>query len=150
MVDSHSETQLRAAIEDFFFGFRAFTAGPDALLAERGLSRAHHRILYFVSRHPGISVTRLLRILGVTKQAANGPLRTLERQGLIEGEPSSDDRRVRCLHVTDDGAALEAALSGVQLRLLADAFAAAGPDAEAGWRRVMGVLGAGRPGGLSG
>jgi hypothetical protein len=42
--------------------------------------------------------------------------------------------------VTDAGRALEAALSGDQMRLLAESFAQAGPDAEAGWRHVMAAL----------
>lgn len=153
MVDSHVETKdaggpppgadepaLRAAIEDFFFGFRAFTALPDELLATRGLGRTHHRILYFVRRSPGVSVGELLDILGITKQAAHRPLADLQRAGLLTHSPAPDDRRVRRLAVTDAGRALEAELSGVQMRLLAESFAEAGPDAEAGWRHVMGVL----------
>ena len=147
MIDSNAETprptdeaDLRAAIEDFFFGYRMFTALPDALLADRGLGRTHHRILYFVRRDPGASVGELLAVLGISKQAAHGPLKALERAGLIESAPDPDDRRVRRLRATDDGEALEAELSGLQMRLLSDAFAHAGPDASAGWRAVMADL----------
>lgn len=134
------EAELRAAIEDFFFGYRAFTALPDALLAERGLGRTHHRILYFVRRDPGASVGELLATLGITKQAVHAPLKALEAAGLIASEPDPADRRVRRLRVTEAGAELEGRLSGVQMRLLAEAFMAAGPDAVNGWRAVMAQL----------
>lgn len=140
VIDSHRETELRTAIERFFFGFRAFTALPDDLLAERGLGRTHHRILYFVRRQPGISVGALLGILGITKQAAHGPLRELERQGLLVGRPGTDDRRVRRLEVTQAGTALESELSGIQMRVLERAFRIAGGKAEAGWAAVMDAL----------
>lgn len=140
MVDPHRETELRRAIEDFFFGFRAFTSLPDALLAERGLGRTHHRILYFARRDPGISVGALLGILGITKQAAHAPLRELQRQGLVTMARSAADGRVRQVLVTEAGADLEAELSGIQMRTLADAFAAAGTDAETGWHEVMAAL----------
>ncbi len=67
-----------------FFGFRAVTAEPDRILAERGLGRVHHRILYFVGRSPGIRVGALLTTLGVSRQALNRPLRALLRAGLVE------------------------------------------------------------------
>lgn len=146
MPDSYGETLpsdeqgLRAAIEDFFFGYRMFTSLPDAMLAARGLGRTHHRILYFVRRDPGTSVGELLATLGITKQAAHGPLKKLEAYGLIAAEPDADDRRVRRLTITPAGHALEAELSAAQMRLLADAFAAAGPEATAGWRAVMAQL----------
>lgn len=143
MLDSYRETELRHAIEAFFFGFRAFTALPDALLAERGLGRTHHRILYFVHRQPGISVGALLSILGITKQAANAPLRTLERQGLLTSQPSATDGRVRELRVTPAGEALEGELSGLQMRVLERAFALSGSSAEQGWRAVMAALNTG-------
>ncbi len=142
MVDSDRETELRDAIEAFFFGFRAFTAPPDEILAARGLGRTHHRILYFVHRDPGISVGALLAILGITKQAAHGPLRELEREGLIASKRAERDGRVRELWVTASGEELEARLSGAQLELLGDAFARCGRAAEDGWRQVMGALAA--------
>ena len=71
------EDALRLAIEQFYFGYRAFTAPPDRILDQRGLGRVHHRILYFVGRNPQISVNTLLGLLSVSKQALNAPLRQL-------------------------------------------------------------------------
>lgn len=135
------QTELRQAIESFFFAYRAFTAPPDRILAERGLGRVHHRVLYFVGRHPGIAVGPLLTILGVTKQALNAPLRQLVEAGLIDTAPDERDRRVKRLHLSEAGAALEAQLTGTQMEMLETVFSAAGNEAEQAWRTLMAALG---------
>lgn len=137
MVDSNRETELRRAIEDFFFGFRAFTALPDEMLARLGLGRTHHRILYFVRRDPGTTVGELLGVLGISKQAMHGPLKELQRQGLVTSARDERDARVRRLTVTTAGADLEGELSAAQMALLGEAFGTAGPDAETAWLTVM-------------
>ncbi len=128
---------LRLAIEQLYFGYRAFTARPDRILAERGLGRVHHRILYFVGRNPCISVNALLGTLAVSKQALHAPLRQLLEMKLVEMLPAEHDRRVRQLSLTAAGEKLEARLTGTQMRQLDAVFAAAGADAERGWHRVM-------------
>lgn len=137
MIDSSRDHELNDALELFFFGYREFTAYPDALLATRGLARMHHRILYFVGRTPGIAVSELLRTLGITKQALNAPLRRLVELGLVSAAPGQSDRRTRELRLTADGIVLESDLSGSQRSRMAEVFASAGPAAEAGWRSVM-------------
>lgn len=137
MIDASREAQLNEALELFFFAYREFTAYPDAILAERGLARVHHRILYFVARTPGITVSELLRTLGVTKQAANAPLRRLTEEGLVASTAGAADRRVRELRLTQAGAALERQLSGSQRERMAAVFEAAGAREETAWRDVM-------------
>lgn len=137
------DAHLRAAIERFYFAYRAFTEPPDRILEEQGLGRVHHRILYFVGRHPAIAVSELLGILRVSKQALNAPLRRLIELGLVEMVPAEHDRRVRLLSLTAPGAALEARLTGSQVELLRRVFASAGAVAEDGWQDVMSRLGEG-------
>ena len=55
--------------ELLFFAYRDFTGDPDAMLDEYGFGRAHHRVLHFVNRHPGLRVADLLDILKITKQS---------------------------------------------------------------------------------
>lgn len=137
MDDAKRRLELDAAVELTHFAFRAMTARPDALLAKRGLSRVHHRILHFVARLPRPSVTLLLRTLGVSKQALNGPLRDLYAQKLITFTRSADDGRVKHLSLTPEGRKLEGRLSALQRAQFAQAFAAEGAGAEAAWRAVM-------------
>ena len=122
------EDELRQGIEMLFFAYRDFTAEPDAILAEYGFGRAHHRVIYFVGRHPGITVSDLLDILRITKQSLNRVLKDLIGQGYVAQKPGSSDRRQRLLYCTEAGAGLAADLTRVQARRLARALAA--PDAR--------------------
>lgn len=131
---------LFEAIELFHFAFRAFTALPDAILAERGLGRLHHRVLYFVARRPGQRVSDLLATLGISKQALHAPLRQLVDLGLVQMRAAEDDGRARCLSLTVEGNALETRLSEAQRELLSEVFAARGEEAEQGWRQIMAQL----------
>ncbi|MGO3327775.1 MarR family winged helix-turn-helix transcriptional regulator [Gordonia sp. (in: high G+C Gram-positive bacteria)] len=137
MVDSNREAELRDAVEALYFGYRAFTALPDQILTEYGLGRAHHRILYFVQREPGISVGDLCVVLDVSKQAINRPIRDLESIDLLTVDADVRDRRVRRLTTSAAGAELEARLTGSQLSLLASVFAGVDARAEAQWTDVM-------------
>jgi len=137
VIDPDREVSLRQAIEDLYFGYREFTALPDQILAERGLGRTHHRVLYFVCRNPGISIGELLSVLRITKQAAHRPVKDLETQGLLTIATDAQDRRVRRLSPTREGTELEGQLTQAQMQLLDTAFRDSGEVAELHWRQVM-------------
>lgn len=132
-----TDDQLRRGIEAMFFAYRAFTADPDAILEGLDYGRAHHRALHFINREPGLTVSSLLDVLGVTKQSLNRVLRTLVEDGLVESRVGRRDRRERLLHLTEKGAALERRLSEAQRARMRAAFRAAGPQAVAGFREVL-------------
>jgi DNA-binding MarR family transcriptional regulator len=132
-----TDEQLRKGIEAMFFAYRGFTADPDRILAEQGYGRAHHRAIHFINRSPGTTVNNLLGILGVTKQSLNRVLRTLVEDGLVESRIGNRDKRERHLYLTEAGAGLERQLSDAQRRRMRDAYRAAGPEAVAGFRRVL-------------
>lgn len=141
MVDLNREAELNQALELLHFGFRAIVAKPDELLKMQGLTRLHHRILFFVRKTPDISVNELCRTLGISKQALNAPLRQLIDLNLIEFGFAATDRRVKQLSLTKVGADLERQLSGYQREQFEAIFAQVGGEAEANWREVMRLLG---------
>lgn len=143
--DAPASPRLLSAIEQLFFGYRAFTDLPDRILERQGLGRVHHRILYFVGRNPHISVSGLLDILAVSKQAIHAPLRQLTHLNLIAMQSGAADRRIKQLSLTKAGQALEQELTGAQTRYLRAVFDRAGPQAEAGWRLVMDQMAPDRP-----
>ncbi|MEE2859603.1 MULTISPECIES: MarR family winged helix-turn-helix transcriptional regulator [Paracoccus] len=132
-----TDDQLRRGIEAMFFAYRAFTADPDAILADLDYGRAHHRALHFINRDPGLTVTSLLAVLGVTKQSLNRVLRTLIEDGLVDSRIGRRDRRERQLHLTATGTALERRLSEAQRARMRAAYRRAGPQAVAGFRQVL-------------
>ena len=143
MVDLNDEKALRSAIELLYFGYREFTAGPDRVLAQRGLGRVHHRILYFVGRKPDLSMKELLERLAVTKQALHQPLQQLFSMGLIVSASDQRDGRMRRLRLSAGGTQLEAKLTAVQMKQLATAFSGNGAAAQRGWFAVMTAIAGG-------
>jgi DNA-binding MarR family transcriptional regulator len=131
------EEELRQGIELLYYAYRDFTAEPDAMLARYGFGRAHHRVIYFVGRHPQTSVSELLAILRITKQSLSRVLGQLVRQGFIRQETGKSDRRQRLLELTEKGVELERQLSENQRQRIARAYRDAGAQAVEGFRKVM-------------
>ena len=131
------DAELRQAMELLFFAYRDFTGEADAVLAEFGFGRAHHRVIYFVGANPGITVSELLQILKITKQSLSRVLGELINDGFVSQRTDSADRRRRRLFLTAKGADLERLLTERQSQRLADAFRAAGADAVEGFRTVL-------------
>ncbi len=131
--------RLRAAADDsvvdlielLFFAYRDFISDPDAILAKFNFGRAHHRVLHFVDRNPGLTVADLLDILKITKQSLARVLKELIDSGFIEQRTGLEDRRQRLLFATPAGQALSATLSAPQERRIKAALAALGPEARA-------------------
>jgi len=134
------QDELNRALESMHFGFRAMTYKPDQRLAELGLARVHHRLLYFVARHPGCSINELLDTMRITKQYLNRPLRQMIDLGYIAQRTDGSDRRVRRLELTTRGKKLEHELTEEQRRRFAQIFNKVGPTAEKHWREVMALL----------
>ena len=131
------EEELREAIELLFFAYRDFTGEPDRVLARYDFGRAHHRVIYFVGRNPGITVSDLLRILAITKQSLSRVLGQLVEEGFVAQEQDSQDRRRRLLTLTEKGRSLERDLTERQMTRIARAYREAGPEAVAGFKRVL-------------
>ena len=131
------EEELRQGIELLFFAYRDFTAEPDAILAEYGFGRAHHRVIYFVGRHPGITVSDLLEILRITKQSLSRVLGQLVSEKFITQRPGTRDRRQRLLELTEKGVELERQLTERQRARIARTYREAGAEAVEGFRTVL-------------
>lgn len=131
------EEELRQGIELMFYAYRDFTSDPDEILRRYKFGRAHHRVVHFVGRNPGITVAELLRILRITKQSLSRVLSRLIEQEYIVQKPGARDRRQRLLHLTDKGIELERQLSRPQQARVARAYREAGAEAVAGYRRVL-------------
>ncbi len=135
--EAFSESELRACIELLFFAYRDFTSDPDVILEEYGYGRAHHRVIHFVGRRPGLSVAELLGILRITKQSLSRVLKQLLADKFVVQRIGHSDRRQRLLYLTDEGIELERKLSVPQQERFAKAFRAVGSDAAEGYWKVL-------------
>src|SRR5947209_20602047 len=101
-------------IELLFFAYRDFVGDADEVLEEFGFGRAHHRVIHFVHRYPGLKVADLLDVLRITKQSLGRVLKQLLDEGYIVQKAGAMDRRERLLFATAKGEALVAKLAGLQ------------------------------------
>ena len=124
------DAHLVSVVELLFFAYRDFTGEADAVLEEIGLGRAHHRVLHFVHRNPGLRVADLLGILKITKQSLARVLKQLVDNGHVTQSMGETDRRERRLTLTDKGTALAQRLIALQTARVAQALSLAGPEAE--------------------
>jgi DNA-binding MarR family transcriptional regulator len=101
-------------IELLFFAYRDFVGDADHELEAFGFGRAHHRVMHFVHRYPGLKVADLLDVLRITKQSLGRVLKQLLDEGYIVQKTGNNDRRQRLLYATAKGEALVAKLAGLQ------------------------------------
>jgi len=123
-----------------FFAYRDFTSDPDQILERYGFGRAHHRVVHFVNRRPGLTVAELLDVLQITKQSLARVLKQLIDTGHITQVQGLRDRRQRELYPTEKGRNLALALATPQSRRIGQAIGNYGPverDAIEGFLRAM-------------
>ena len=137
-------SDLVPLVEMLFFAYRDFTGEADVVLATYGLGRAHHRVLHFVNRSPGIRVADLLEVLKITKQSLGRVLRKLVDDDWIELSPGAEDRRERRLTLTAKGEVLADRLASLQTRRIAKALdeveTCRGPDVRQNIRGFLFAL----------
>src|SRR5579862_8242195 len=124
-------------IELLFFACRDFVGDPDEVLAKLGFGRAHHRVLHFVNRNPGMKVAELLDVLKITKQSLGRVLKQLIDDGYVVQREGENDRRQRLLYVTPAGEAWAMQLAGLQTARIASVLAELGPGGHDAARRFL-------------
>jgi DNA-binding MarR family transcriptional regulator len=134
------DEELKEGADLLFFACSDLFVGEDETLTTAGIGRAHRRALHVIARNPGLTVSALLRLLRVTKQSTNRVLNDLLAGGYVERKAAATDRRMRQLRLTAKGEALETTLWEGQRPRLVRAFREAGPEAVAGFRRVLAAL----------
>jgi DNA-binding MarR family transcriptional regulator len=134
---SHPAEPIWDLIELLFFAYRDFVSDPDDVLAKFNFGRAHHRVLHFVNRHPGMKVADLLDVLKITKQSLGRVLKQLVDQGYVLQKEGENDRRQRLLFVTPKGEQLAMRLAGLQTERIARALGEIGPNAHEAARRFL-------------
>ena len=123
------EAELRwDIIELLFFAYRDFVGDADHELEAFGFGRAHHRVMHFVHRYPGLKVADLLDVLRITKQSLGRVLKQLLDEGYIVQKTGDNDRRQRLLYATPKGEALVQKLAGLQTTRITKALAEMAPD----------------------
>ena len=124
-------------IELLFFAYRDFVGDPDEVLEKLGFGRAHHRVLHFVNRNPGMKVAELLVVLKITKQSLGRVLKQLVDEGYVVQKAGANDRRQRLLYASAAGEALAMKLAGLQAVRIQRVLADLGPESREAARRFL-------------
>lgn len=135
-----ADEALVGLVELLFFAYRDFTGEADVVLQDLGFGRAHHRVLHFVNRRPGLRVADLLDILRITKQSLARVLKQLVDDGYIEQMAGMSDRRERRLYVTFKGESLARELMELQAARVGSALAHAGEGGEVALRSFLSAM----------
>jgi DNA-binding MarR family transcriptional regulator len=135
--EAEPDTDVVAYVELLYFAYRGFTGDPDTILEQYGFGRAHHRVLHFVYRNPGLKVAQLLDILKITKQSLARVLKQLVDEGFIIQRAGDEDRRERRLFVSAKGARLTDKLTQIQIKRIANALHEIGPGAHPHVRQFL-------------
>ncbi len=131
------DDEVVALIELLFFAYRDFVSDPDEVLSGLGFGRAHHRVVHFIGRDPGMTVAQLLDILKITKQSLGRVLKELIDKGYVFQKEGENDRRQRLLHLTEKGEELRQQLMAPQKVRIRRALASAGGDGGHNYRKVL-------------
>ncbi|MFY0615038.1 MAG: MarR family transcriptional regulator [Hyphomicrobiaceae bacterium] len=126
-AEAPSSGDLVKFVELLFFAYRDFTGDADELLADLGYGRAHHRVIHFVGRHPGLRVADLLDILRITKQSLARVLKQLIDEGFVTQRSGETDRRERHLFLTQKGQNFAEKLTKLQCARVGNALETVGP-----------------------
>lgn len=136
-----NEELFLKSTELLYFAYRDYIAWPDAELQKYDFGRAHHRVLFFVSQNPGMTVAKLLGVLNITKQSLSRVLSALIDKGFIIQEIGPTDRRQRLLNLTERGQALLSDVSEHQKEQMLQACRDAGlENVEGFWKVLMSLI----------
>jgi DNA-binding MarR family transcriptional regulator len=131
------EDETVALIELMFFAYRDFVSDPDTLLEQLGFGRAHHRVVHFVGRDPGMTVAQLLDILRITKQSLGRVLKDLIDKGYVFQKEGETDRRQRLLHLTEAGEELRQRLMAPQISRIRRAVTETSGNGRSSMREIL-------------
>lgn len=126
--------------ELLYFAYRDYIAWPDEILQNYGFGRAHHRVLFFVSQNPSMTVAELLKVLNITKQSLSRVLSALIDKDYIVQEIGEQDRRQRLLNLTAKGKKLLGEVSEHQKEQMLKALKVSGSEATEGFWKVLTAL----------
>lgn len=125
------------ALELMYFGLRGMTRRADEYLATLALSRVHHRILYTIARGGGMTVSDLLAVLSVSKQALHRPMKQLIEQNYVAMSRDPARHRFKLLNLTARGKKVEEKASEFERQVMRRAFAKVGEAGQKAWKAVM-------------
>jgi len=97
------DDQLKDLIEKLFIGYRETFSDPKKILNKYSIGVAHQKVIHLISMYKGISISKLLDKLKITKQSLNRVLKDLIKLEMIIYIKDEQDTRVKHIYLNDKG-----------------------------------------------
>ena len=97
------DDQLKELIEKLFVGYREIFSDSRKVLDKYSIGLAHNKVIHLLSMYEGISISKLLQKLKITKQSLNRVLKDLIKLEIIEFSKDEQDTRIKHVFLNDKG-----------------------------------------------
>jgi len=108
------DDQLKEFIEKLFMGYRESFADAKKTLDKHSIGIAHHKVIHLLSIYEGITISKLLKKLKVTKQSLNRVLKDLIKLDAITFQKGERDTRLKHVYLSKKGEKLFDEIFSVQ------------------------------------
>jgi|TARA_B110000259_G_scaffold165771_1_gene192845 DNA-binding MarR family transcriptional regulator len=116
------DIQLKKLIERLFISYRESFADSKKTLDKYSIGIAHHKVLHLVSMYKGITISKLLKKLKVTKQSLNRVLKDLIKLEVIFFKKDQQDTRVKHIFLNDEGEKIFQEIFSAQKKRISNAL----------------------------
>ena len=116
------DDQLKDLIEKLFISYRETFSDSKKVLDKHSLGLAHHKVIHLLSMYKGISISKLLSKLKITKQSLNRVLNDLIKLELIIFKKDDQDTRVKHVFLNDKGKKLFSEIFDLQKKRIYNAL----------------------------
>ena len=97
------DDQLKDLIEKLFVSYRETFSDSKRILDRYSIGVAHHKVIHLLSMYQGISISKLLKRLKITKQSLNRVFKDLIKLEIVSFEKDEQDTRVKHVFLNDKG-----------------------------------------------
>tara|TARA_B110000259_G_scaffold138328_1_gene155725 strand:+ start:236 stop:673 length:438 start_codon:yes stop_codon:yes gene_type:complete len=97
------DAQLKDLIEKLFTSYRESFSDARKVLDKYSIGIAHHKVLHLLSMYEGITISKLLKKLKITKQSLNRVLKDLITLEIIFFQKDQQDTRVKHIFLNSKG-----------------------------------------------
>ena len=97
------DDQLKQFIEKIFLSYKETFSDSKDILEEYRIGIAHHKVLHLISLYQGITISKLLSKLKVTKQSLNRVLNDLIKIEAINFKKDINDTRLKHVFLSKKG-----------------------------------------------
>ena len=97
------DDQLKDLIEKLFIGYRETFSDSKKILNKYKIGLAHQKVIHLLSMYEGITISKLLKRLKVTKQSLNRVLKDLIKLDIIIFKKDEQDTRIKHVFLNDKG-----------------------------------------------